>query len=120
MVGFLQGFVAAVLLTAFEQTVGAFVKPGRNGVAFSSELDTGSREENASKKSGVVELVEVAHRLHDRFEIRARIKRVEQLRGVRQQPVRALDRDPDVVLRRVGQPAVSRQQASSHPSDLPK
>src|SRR2546425_8636411 len=58
----------------------------------------------------VVELVEVAHRLHDRFEIRSRIERVEQLRGVRQQSVRALDRDSHVVLRGVGQPAVARQQ----------
>src|SRR5690349_4531544 len=32
----------------------------------------------------IVELVEVAHRLHDRLEIRASIERVEQLRGVRQ------------------------------------
>jgi len=36
-------------------------------------------------RSGVVELVEVTHRLHDRFEIRARVQRVEQLRGIRQQ-----------------------------------
>jgi len=67
---------------------------------------TGSREENASKKSGVVEFVEIAHRLHDRLEIRPRIEGVEQLRRVGQQPVRTLDRDPDVLLRRVGQPAV--------------
>src|SRR5882724_13718048 len=41
----------------------------------------------------VIQLVEVAYRLHDRFEIRARVERVEQLRGVRQQRVRALDGD---------------------------
>src|SRR3982074_3130866 len=35
----------------------------------------------------VVELVEVAHRLHDRFEVRSGIERVEQLRSVGQQPV---------------------------------
>src|ERR1700716_1158305 len=48
--------------------------------------------------SAVVKLVEVAHRLHDRLEIRSRVERVEQLGGVRQQHVRALDRDPDIVL----------------------
>jgi hypothetical protein len=31
----------------------------------------------------VVQLVEIARRLHDRLEVRPRIKRVEQLRGVR-------------------------------------
>jgi hypothetical protein len=41
------------LLTAFEQTAGPFVKPMRHA-------------------SGVVELVEIAHRLHDRLEIRPR------------------------------------------------
>jgi len=49
------------------------------------ELRLRRREENTSRKSGVVELVEIAHRLHDRLEIRARIERVEQLRGVGQQ-----------------------------------
>src|SRR6266852_2095102 len=62
------------------------------------------------KCSAVVELVEVAHRLHDRLEIRSRIERVEQLRGIRQQAMRPLNRDPDIVLRRVGQAAMSRQQ----------
>src|SRR5882757_3534367 len=41
-------------VAAFEQTAGPFVKPGRWA-------------------SAVVELVEVAHRLHDRLEIRARV-----------------------------------------------
>src|SRR5690242_20551546 len=74
----------------FEQIAGSAVKPGQT--------------------SAVVELVEVAHRLHDRLEIGPRVQRVEQLRGVREQPVRALQRDDDVVLRRVGEAAVTGQQ----------
>src|SRR5437899_9915632 len=58
----------------------------------------------------VVELVEVAHRLHDRLEIRARIECVEQLRSVGQQRVGSLNRDPDIVLRRIGQAAMSGQE----------
>ena len=30
----------------------------------------------------IIQLVEIPHRLHDRLEIRARVERVEQLRGV--------------------------------------
>jgi hypothetical protein len=70
----------SIVLAAFEQTAGPFVK------------------RMASASRGVA-LVEIARRLHDRLEIRARIERIEQLGCVRQQAMRALDRDPDIVLR---------------------
>ncbi|WP_253706233.1 hypothetical protein [Bradyrhizobium sp. WD16] len=38
----------------------------------------------------VVELVEIAHRLHDRLEIGARVERFEQFTGVGKQRMRAL------------------------------
>src|SRR4051794_21403069 len=61
-------------------------------------------------ESAVVELVEVTHRLHDRFEVRARIERVEQLRGIGQERIGSLDRGPHIVLRRIREAAMSRQQ----------
>src|SRR6185312_10947992 len=69
-----------------------------------------SRSLLAMTDESIIQLVEVANRLHDRLEIGARIERIEELGGVRQQGVRALDRDPHVLLRRVGKPAVARQQ----------
>jgi hypothetical protein len=60
--------------------------------------------------SRVVKFVQVAHRLHDRLEVRPRVKRVEQLGRILQQSVRTRNRDPDIVLRGVGQPAVAGQQ----------
>src|SRR3982074_2598780 len=66
------------------------------------ELEPRSDSIGTEKALAVVELVEVAHRLHDRLEVRSRIERVEQLRGVGQQPVRARNRDSDIVPGRVG------------------
>src|SRR5438128_12287960 len=63
----------------------------RHAIACVSK-DEATEPENAL----IVELVEVAHRLHDRVEIRARVQRVEQLRGIFQQRMRALDRNPHV------------------------
>jgi hypothetical protein len=51
----------------------------KNAIAFLSEVDTGSREKNASRLA-VIELVEVAHRLRDRLEMRSRIERVNRCR----------------------------------------
>jgi len=104
---------------AFEQTVAGVVK--RRHLAFAHGCQAPSAVVAAETRYPlcanwscrsvvVIELVEVAHRLHDRFEVRTRIERVEQLRGVGQQRVGSLDRGPHIVLRRIREAAVSGQQ----------
>jgi hypothetical protein len=69
--------------------VRCFASPRNDGSRSPAPSPTAARQRARImwRCSAVVELVEIAHRLHDRLEIRPRIERVEQLRGVRQQRV---------------------------------